>query len=199
MNNAALRSHRVPAQRVYRGACPRRVSETSVYALARDHWSRGLKVWFRLEGGHLFFVSPKKRYDKKGDPMSAPNNHLSVIVRFPALLGRGGRFRQAIPGLSKTASASLPRPRLRADIPPRPAMLGAARRGGESKAKAQPHQKQSPNIHLRHSRAGGNPDLAACAATTPHPNPPPKGRGDSRRGIPFSTLTSALNHKGNST
>ena len=163
MNNAALRSPRVPAQRVYRGACPRRVSETSVYALARDHWSRGLKVWFRLEGGHLFFVSPKKRYEKKGDPMSAPNNHLSVIVRFPALLGRGGR--------------------LRAAIPLRPAMLGAARRGGESKAKAQPHQKQSPNIHLRHSRAGGSPVLAACAATTP--NPPPQGEGGLKAGHPI--------------
>src|SRR5882757_6851828 len=52
-----------------------------------------------------------------------------VIDGSPALLGQGGRFRQAIPGLSKTASASLPRPRLRAAVPPRPAMLGAAKRG----------------------------------------------------------------------
>jgi len=61
---------------------------------------------------------------------------------FPALLGRGGRFRQAIPGLSKTASASLPRPRLRAANPPRPARLGAARRGGTSKAESEASQKQ---------------------------------------------------------
>ena len=54
----------------------------------------------------------------------------------PALLGRGGRFRQAVPGLSKTASASLPRPRLRAADPPRPAMLGAARRGERQQRKS---------------------------------------------------------------
>ena len=40
---------------------------------------------------------------------------------------------------------------------------------------AQLHQKQSPNLHLRHSRAGGNPVLAVRAATTPHPNPRPQG------------------------
>ncbi|WP_157572490.1 hypothetical protein [Nevskia soli] len=38
--------------------------------------------------------------------MSAPNNHLSVIVRSPALLGQGGVFVQAILGLYKNASAS---------------------------------------------------------------------------------------------
>jgi hypothetical protein len=65
----------------------------------------------------------------------------AVIDGYPALLGQGGRFRQAIPGLSKTASASLPRPRLRAAVPPWPAMLGAARRGGTSKAKSKAKSK----------------------------------------------------------
>jgi hypothetical protein len=77
--------------------------------------------------------------------MSAPSKHLSVFTRSPALLGQGGRWVcfswQAIPGLSKTASASLPRPRLRAAIPPCPVMLGAARRGGTSKAKSEATSK----------------------------------------------------------
>ncbi|MFI4979585.1 MAG: hypothetical protein ACHQIO_04505, partial [Nevskiales bacterium] len=63
-----------------------------------------------------------------------PINHLSVIDGSPALLGQGGVFVQAIPGLYKNASASMPRPRLRAADPACPVMLGAARRGGTSKA-----------------------------------------------------------------
>jgi len=58
----------------------------------------------------------------------------------------------------------------------------AAGRGGPSKAKTQPHQKQNPYIHLRHSRAGGNPVLAACTATAPPPSPLPQGEGGPKAG-----------------
>ncbi len=55
-------------------------------------------------------------------------------------------------------------------FPPHPAMLGAARRGGESTAKAD-------SLHLRHPRAGGNPILTTFSANTPPPNPLPQGEG----------------------
>jgi hypothetical protein len=71
------------------------------------HCLRCLKARFRPEGGLLFFgFRPKKSNQKKCDPMSAPSKHLSVFTRSPALLGQGGVFRQAIPGLSENASAS---------------------------------------------------------------------------------------------
>jgi len=69
----------------------------------------------------------------------------------PALLGRGGRFRQAIPGLSETASASLPRPRLRAADPPRPVMLGAARRGERQKRKRKSSEEDAARDEMSQS------------------------------------------------
>ena len=89
---------------------------------------------FFASGELLLATAPK--VTKRAAPESAPSHRQrrSAMRGSPALLGRGGVFRQAIPGLSKNASASLPRPRLRAAIPPQPVMLGAARRGGTSKA-----------------------------------------------------------------
>ena len=115
-------------------------SETAQRALARvpdppDAWTK-----FFAYGELLLATAPK--VTQRAAPESAPSHRKrrSAMRGYPALLGRGGRFRQAIPGLSETASASLPRPRLRAAVPPRPARLGAARRGrtinSPSKAKA---------------------------------------------------------------
>jgi len=143
-----------------------------------------LKVRFRLEGGYLFFVSPKKRYEKKCDPMSAPSNHLPVITRSPALRSRSGRFRQAIPGLSKTASASLPRPRLRAAIPLRLCDLGAAKRGGTAKAKAQ--QRQHQKLKSQHPPASSPRRRGSSSSRTrrnhPSPQPPPARGGGLKAG-----------------
>ena len=65
----------------------------------------------------------------------------------------------------------LPRPRLRAADPPRPAMLGAARRGGTSKAKAQRH---FPIIVIP-AKAGIQGPKQCTPLPTPHPNPLPQG------------------------
>ena len=224
MNSTALRSPRVPAKRVYRGASAnltpvilsaaknlasppvklrstrlracrivlthgRSFSPAASYFLSTATISNqetpprslrpaiGYFCKFTLPSlaRHRAFSNPRPGPPWPGvRPIWSDIESLHMGLT-PALLGRGGRFRQAIPGLSKTASASLPRPRLRAAIPPRPVMLGAARRGGESTAKALPHQKQNPNIQLSHSRGSGNPVLAVRAATTPHPNPLPQG------------------------
>ena len=88
-----------------------------------------------------YFLSTATRSNQETAPRCLRPAIARAIAGSPALLGRGGRFRQAIPGLSETASASLPRPRLRAADPPRPVRLGAARRGKRPK----PHQKQSHN------------------------------------------------------
>jgi len=124
-------------------------SETVLYALARGLLVRRLKVRFRLDGGLLSCQQPQESNQRRAAPESAPSNQ-KAIGRSPALLGRGGVFRQAIPGLSKNASASLPRPRLRAAVPPRPVMLGAARRGRTSKAasKAKPRQNQKRRLRF---------------------------------------------------
>ena len=153
MTGTNLRSPRVPAQRVYRGAgaslspChPERSegsgltpSEVARRALARvlDPPERLGEV-FRLR--RVTFLDARK-VTKRTFPGVCAHQSPTVIDGSPALLGQGGRFRQAIPGLSKTASASMPRPRLRAAIPPRPAMLGAARRGGTSEAESKANQK----------------------------------------------------------
>ena len=148
------------------GLLPR--SETSVHALARGPLARGLKVRFRLDGGLLSCQQRQESNQRSAAPMSAPNNR-RAIVGSPALLGRGGRFRQAVPGLSKTASASLPRPRLRAADPPRPAMLGAARRGGTSEAESKAHQK-----HLViPAQAGIQGIKLRPPQPAPHPSPLP--------------------------
>src|SRR5882762_6264603 len=91
--------------------------------------------------GH-FLVNSDKKVTKETPPRCLRRSIADAIDRSPTLLGRGGRFRQAVPGLSKTASASLPRPRLRAAIPPRPARLGAARRGGTSKTEKQKRNRE---------------------------------------------------------
>jgi len=112
--------------------------------------------------------------------MSAPINHLSVIDRFPALRSRSGRFRQAIRGLSETASASCLARVCARRFHSVFAMLGAARRGGESKDKAQQrqHQKQSSNL------TGVIPAQAGIQFWRHAPQPPltlalsPRGRGD---------------------
>ncbi len=63
-------------------------------------------------------------------PKSAPN-HQKAMIRYPALLARGGFHPQAIHGLWMKSAASMPCPaRTHAPAPtPRAAMLGAARRG----------------------------------------------------------------------
>ena len=44
----------MPAKRVYQSRLSfLPSSETSVYVLARDHWSHCLKMRFRLEGGYF--------------------------------------------------------------------------------------------------------------------------------------------------
>jgi hypothetical protein len=183
MNDTHLRSTRVPAKRVYRGAkcdpifrrhsreggnpvllfrCHPERSEGSGLATRKPSctrlrarpWSRGLKLRFRLEGGSLSCLQRQESNQRNAAPMSAPSKHLSVFTRSPALLGQGGRFRQAIPGLSKTASASMPRPRLRAAVPPCPAMLGAARRGATSEAKATSKAKARIPIFVIPAKAG---------------------------------------------
>jgi hypothetical protein len=93
-------------------------------------------------GGYLFFVSPKKRYEKKGDPMSAPINR-GAIDRSPALRSRSGVHRQAIPGLTMDASAPASPASARGSIRSVFAMLGAARRGRKIKSGEATAKKQS--------------------------------------------------------
>ena len=118
-------------------------------------------------------TAPRSR--QEAPPRCLRRSIADAIARYPALLGRGGVFRQAILGLSENASASLPRPRLRAAVPPRPARLGAARRGGTSKAKAtaQQHQQQKrhfPTIVIP-AKAGIQGPKRCTPLPTPHPLP----------------------------
>ena len=65
---------------------------------------------FRPDGGLLLFgFRPKRSNQEKCDPMSAPN-HRFAMIRSPALRSRSGVRRQAIPGLTLDASASMHRP-----------------------------------------------------------------------------------------
>ena len=109
---------------------------------------------FFAYGELLLATAPK--VTKRAAPESAPSHRKrrTAMRGSPALLGRGGVHRQAIPGLTMDASASMPRPRLRAADPPRPARLGAARRGGTSKAERQ-KQSRERRDSLRCSRPTG--------------------------------------------
>ena len=106
-----------------------------------------------------YFLATAPRSRQETPPRSLRRSIADAIDRSPALLGRGGVFRQAIPGLSKNASASLPRPRLRAAIPPRPVMLGAARRGGTSTAEK---QKRKAGMRYAYSALPNSNGPIAC-------------------------------------
>jgi len=73
--------------------------------------SRDEVVDFRLQASY-FLSAATKSNQKTPPPESAPvhRKRRSAMDRCPALLARGGVRRQAIPGLSADASASLPRP-----------------------------------------------------------------------------------------
>ena len=117
-----------------------------------------------------YFFPTAERSNQETPPRCLRRSIADAIDRCPALLGRGGVHRQAIPGLTMDASASLPRPRLRAAIPPRPARLGAARRGGTSEAESKANQK-----HLViPAKAGIQDPKPRTPLPAPHPNPLPR-------------------------
>src|SRR5581483_5683762 len=106
-----------------------------------DLSSRNEVVDFRLQAGH-FLVNSDKKVTKEAPPRRRRPliaKSRSAIRGSPALLARGGVRRQAIPGLSADASASLPRP-ARTHAPAHAATSCGARRrqrGGTSTATAQ--------------------------------------------------------------
>ena len=120
-----------------------------------------------------YFLSTATRSNQETPPRCLRRSIADAIDRSPARLARGGVFRQAIPGLSENASASLPRParKTRGPMSPRAAMLGAARRGRTSEAESKTNQK-----HLVIPAKAGIQGAKQCAPLpTPHPNPLPQG------------------------
>jgi hypothetical protein len=120
--------------------------------LSRPGCARGLAVWSHawLEGGgrvvapagdSLFFASPKKSKQKKGDPQSA-----TPALRYGADLRRGGcgvrrgtRFALARAARTTTASPNTPPARAAAGAPPHPPRRRRSQQGVDSQTAEQPH------------------------------------------------------------
>jgi hypothetical protein len=88
----------------------------------------------------------------------------AVIDGFPALLGQGGVFRQAIPGLSENASASMPRPRLRAAISTLACDARRSQTGRDVKSQIKSTAKAQSNIKSRNAALGRSPSLCVIPA-----------------------------------
>jgi len=128
-----------------------------------------------------YFLSTATRSNQEAPPRSLRRSNRKAIGTVPCASRPRWAFCTGHPWPVQNGFGILPRPRLHAAVPPRPVMLGAARRGGTSKAKATAASKAQPP-HLRHSRAGGNPVLVVCTATTPPPNPLPQVEGGLKAG-----------------